>query len=66
MSESYVNHGGELRILTNVWWEVGRANMLPIVVTGFTVITYEGYALLKGRIVDAPASGKPAGILLKV
>ena len=39
VSESYVNHGGALRILINVWWEVGRANILPIGVTGVTVIT---------------------------
>ena len=39
VSESYVNHGGALRILINVWWEVGRANLLPIGVTGFTGLT---------------------------
>ena len=67
MSKYYVNHGGALRILINVWWEVGRANILPIGVTGFTVLTWEGYALLTGRtVVDAPPSGKPERILLKV
>ena len=39
VSESYINHGGALRMLINVWWEVGRANILPIGVTGFTGIT---------------------------
>ena len=39
VSESYINHGGALRILTNMWWDVGRANILPIGVPGFTVIT---------------------------
>ena len=39
VSESYVNHGGALIILINVWWEVGRANILPIGVTGFTGLT---------------------------
>ena len=33
------NHCEALRILINVWWEVGRANILPIGVTGFTGIT---------------------------
>ena len=37
--ESDVNHGGALRIVINVWWEVGRPNILPIGVTDFTVIT---------------------------
>ena len=39
VSESYVNHGGALRILINVWWEVGMANILPIGMTGFTGLT---------------------------
>ena len=38
VSESYVNHGGELRGLINMGWEVGRANILLIGVTGFTGI----------------------------
>ena len=64
VSESYVNHGGALRIL--IRWELGRANILPIGVTVFTVIAYEGYALLTGRTGDAPPSGKTEGILLRV
>ena len=66
VSESYVNHGGAQRILINVWWYVGRANILPRGVTGFTVITSEGYALLIGRTIDAPAPDKPGGILLNI
>ena len=66
VSESYVNHGGALRIVINVWWEVGRANILPIGVPGFTIITKESYALLTGRSVDVPPSGKTVGILLQV
>ena len=34
-----VNHGGALRILINVWWDVGRANILPIGVIGYTGLT---------------------------
>ena len=65
VSEFYVNHGGALRIVINVWWEVGRGQY-PTHRSDWFHRHQEGSALLTGRTVDAPPSGKPEGILLKV